>query len=513
MFQATDANSIASQLEIQHAVRLTRYQRNWNFYKGNQWDYARGEDDPFVTINYLKKIVQRHISFFLGKGFKVVVPDLPDTPEDESTAREFVRSMLEETWRRNRIGRFCLEAGQIGGITGDVFCFVSWEANDPIEDPYARVDVLPSQFVFPTYGGPYGVDRKRMEAVTIVYPYFVDAGQVDKITGLPAKKTAIRVETWTREKHTIYNDDGKGIKSEEPNLFGEIPVVHIANYPIAGEEYGESDIDALITIQREFNEKATDISDVVNYHGSPITLLYGMKLSAVEKGANRMWGIENPDARVENLELKGDMALSKGYMELIRSSLLELADLPKDALMADSSGTAANMSGVALAMHFLPLLWRRNDKIQTYGEGLRLINRLMLKYTDLKDDKFHKEFRKITAAKYRTEIVFPDPLPRDESLRLQQVERRLKNRIASRRQVLEEDGFSQRQAEKILQEADKDAEMEAKLVQMTKPQAAIGPNGEQMPRKEQENRGGNSSPATPEPNAQGESRSRSAEGV
>lgn len=57
----------------------------------------------------------------------------------------------------------------MGSITGDVFVRVSWEDSDPIETPYARVDVLPSQYVFPSFGGPHGVDRKRVNSVLVLF--------------------------------------------------------------------------------------------------------------------------------------------------------------------------------------------------------------------------------------------------------------------------------------------------------------------------------------------------------
>ncbi len=51
-----------------------------------------------------------------------------------------------------------------------------------------------------------------------------------------------------------------------PNPLGTIPIVHISNVPVSGSPWGLADIADVIDLNRQYNEIATDIEDIINYH-------------------------------------------------------------------------------------------------------------------------------------------------------------------------------------------------------------------------------------------------------
>jgi len=483
-----------------HSRRLMAYRRYWLYYLGRHWSYSRSDSDPVLTFNYCRRVIDLHNGFTFKKGFKVVIPDDPTTEHDDKEDRDFVRVMLEETWRKNNKSLWMIEAAQGGAVTGDVFARVAWDTTDPLEEPYAKVDLIPSHLCFPEFGGPHGVDKKKLKRILIVNPTYRES-DLSAMVGPYARRNpklmapvemVMMAEEWisarydrrTKQKiapSMVRYFENKVLVEERENPLGDIPVVHIPNYPLSGEYYGISDLADIIDLNKELNEKATDISDIINYHGSPTTVLYGAKLKDLEKGANRIWALPE-NAKAENLQLDGDLVAAQKHYSSIRSAILELSGTTEQSLGKFEGSVPP--SGVALQLQYLPLLDKRDLKVLTYGLGLRLINRIIMQITEIGNSTFRKQLKGLQGNKYRNEIVFPDPLPQDERRELEMSKERLALRLTARRHELEKMGYSQAEIKDMLKAADKEAQEE--MESMFQPSArTVEDNG-----KFQLNRGG-----------------------
>ena len=148
--------------------------------------------------------------------------------------------------------------------------------------------------------------------------------------------------------------------------------------------------------------------------------------------------------------------------------------------------------------------------MQTYGAGLRLINRLIMKITALADNDFGRKFDLLNSAnKYRNEIVFPSPLPRDESVELDRATKRLDIGLSSKRYEMQKMGMSQREIEKIKEDIQGEredlAELEfaigQKFMDDTEVEDIDIPSLDDKPKKPS----GNPNPKRPNPDSVGES--------
>lgn len=465
-------------LSKNHSRRMDAYHRYWKFYHGRHWSYERDPGEEEVTVNYCRKAVDKHISFCFKHGFLTSIPDDPSTPENESDDRDFVRVMLEETWRKNNKKLWMLEAGQQGGVSGDLFMRVSWEKNDPLEDAYARVDIIPSHMCYPEFGGPHGVDRKKIRRMLIVVPVFREESAI-AVSGRHyqhGSKTAARVkvvmtsEEWLPAVYVdgvvkepakvILREDGN-IIDEKVNPLGEIPVVHVPNYPITGEYYGMSDLVDATDLNKSINERTTDIGDIIAYHSAPTTIVFGAKLSDLERGVGKMWGLPG-DARVENLELKGDLNAARSHTKELKSAFMEMTDLPEASLGAEQS--ISNTAGVTMQLQYMPMIERRAIKVLTYGTGIRLVNRLIMKTTALADLSFGDKFNALKGNKYRNDVKFPDPMPQDKRRDLEISREELDQGLTTRKHILEERGRSQTEIKDILDGVKKERLEEAEMM-------------------------------------------------
>ena len=408
--------------------RIQRESLFWKFYNGKQWKRKRKDGEPQNTINYCRAFVDKGVSFLMGKGFKI------DTKPE---ARDVTKPLLKEVWEDNKKELLSLEIAQGGGVTGNAFVKVAVETFDEEENPEQyeiypqgkiRIINLPSYSVFPTW---HPHDKDRMTKCRIIYPITVE----EERHGETERSTVWYKEVITRDIIREFMD-GELVDKRE-NELNEIPVVRVKNLPLSGSSLGVSDLSDIIPLQKELNYKTTDISDIINYHSAPITIIKGAKASHLEKGNRKIWGGLPKDADVFNLELESDLTAAMDYIDDIKKFMFELGNMPDEAFGGQNN--ISNTSGVALHIKNQPLMEQTEIKYITYGEGIKDINRLIIKYAKMiEHPMFDKEAwdNLPPSAKYKSSVEFPDPLPKDELIEMQLIAQKIKLMLMSRKDAL-----------------------------------------------------------------------------
>jgi hypothetical protein len=246
-------------------------------------------------------------------------------------------------------------------------------------DPYAQrrivIQRLSSHQCFPVWDEtlPNGRYGRPMRAFTIVR-------WIKRWNASRQEDEEVRYML-TLLPNRIIEKTGDDPEKIEPNVLGEIPVVHIQNYPTAGSQFGMDDISDLIPLNKELNEKCTDVSDSINYNASPITVIIGAKAKNLERSPRAIWAIPVAGASVQHLKLEGELTAAVSYLERTKDAMHDISGVPKSAFgdAKHLSGT----SGVALAMTLQPLIDERNRKRATYEPGYERINYFILRYAEL----------------------------------------------------------------------------------------------------------------------------------
>lgn len=356
-------------------ARLNRYQTCWRFFHGAQWDFQREDGDPLVTINYVKPIVEKHVSFLVRRGVLLDV-DVP--------YRDTVLKDVKWAWEQNGGNSLLYRLAQMGSVTGDHFVYVTWRPPTALEKQaypdipaYPVIDVVNSAQCFPEWDPE---KRGAMTKCRIVKLYYYP--KADKPGELELRTVTI---TLTPDKIIVRRPTADGKAEEDvvsPNLYGEVPVVHWQNLPNASDYYGLSDVLPVIPLQKELNEKSTDISDIVNYHAAPITVVFGAKISTIDKTSKTLWSNLPAEAKVELLSLKdaGGVSLATSYVDQIRTAIHELSNVPEGSLgSADYKGD----TGEAMMAKLFPLIERKDMKVATWTPALRSVNRLLIRGFEL----------------------------------------------------------------------------------------------------------------------------------
>ena len=448
-----------------HGPRLNRYSLNWAMYLGHHYSYRRQTGETQMVLNYYRAFTDFIINFTFGKGVNFRSPK-----ETEA----IVPDLLERVWEvDNNKATVLWEIGQQGTVSGDCFIKVAYEEAyvDPAGRSHpGRVRILPlnSSFCFPEF---HPHDRERLIRFKLKYRFW---GTSLEGTRQVFTYTEILTDDVIEE---YINDE---LIDSRPNPLGVIPVVHVPNVRISGSPWGLSDCYDIININRAYNETATDIADIVNYHAAPVTVIIGAKASQLEKGANKVWGGLPKDAKVENLEggaqgLKGAME----FLAMMKKSMHEMIGVPETAL--GQAQPISNTSGVALSIQFQPLMNRYHQKIIQYARGLERVNELILLNLAVKEpesftwnpDEHTVPLKPGQVAQldpndpltYRSYVHFPQPLPLDKLIALNEIQSKLSLGLESKEGALRTLGeeFPAEKLSEIRQELQDDAVADGSL--------------------------------------------------
>lgn len=461
--------AMQGELSLEQVDRLEKIKKAWDFYEGYHWQDIPITDKPQITENYCRPFVNKFVSFELGSAFSINIDkDILDKyQEGEYTHLDY----LNEVWKDSKKESLCIELGQSKSITGDGWLQVRYYPSKELEDPFREypngkilVTVVPTSVVFPEYDL---YDKSKLVKVTIAYP--VEREQ----TSLILRKTSLQKEVYKQEwtKDRIKVTQGSKVLYDIPNKYGVIPFVQIKNYPIAGRTDGIGDLEDLIPLNMELNLKKSDISEIIDYHSAPITVVFGAKVSQLERGANKVWGGLPKDAKVQNLELNSDLGASTAYIEDLKSAMHDIGGVPKGALGGEQA--ISNTSGVALQFVNMPLIEKNKIKKSETKHGLEYANKLILLMAT--EEGLCSRPSNITPKDFfNTEVIIPDNLPKDALIELQQIETEMRLGLESKEGAMKRLGKQDIPdiIEQIDDEKVEDAEMQFQITKILNPVVA-----------------------------------------
>lgn len=439
-----------SHLTSDERDRLHKTQECWNFYEGFHWEGIEDlGDKPQITENYCRAFVDKFVAFEFGTGFRI------KCPFEDNEDKFPVSTFLNDVWKDNNKDNLCVELGQTKGVSGFGCVQVKYEKPGSFDDmfdeyPNGRIRLVnvPSHIVFPKFD-PH--DKDKLTELMIAYP--IEVEDKSPILRTAIKKKVLYKQIWTKQNITI--EDGMNDPLVIPNKYGIIPFVIIPNFPLAGKPVTEaqSDLDDLIPLNVELNTKTSDVSEIIDYYSAPITILYGAKVSSLEKGANKLWGGLPKDARVQNLELQSDLGASNNYRADLKTAMHEIGGVPEGALGGKQA--ISNTSSVALHIANSPIIERVRVKRGFTGTGIKAVNKIIL-FIALKEKLLTKPEGISNKDFYNNEILFPDVLPKDKMLELQQIQIEMKQGLEYRQKAMERLGKEDLQD--YIELIDKDAE-------------------------------------------------------
>lgn len=427
------SSSLRTQLRRRDTQRLADYRKHLAFYEGRQWDTVRRPG--VLTVNYTRAIIKKATSFLMT-GFQLSVD--PISPAAEDAAREAERALADNA-DANSLTRVDFATEVDCAVLGDAAYKITWSQLDGA----VRVTAVDVAGIFPD---PVPGDLTRFRRVCHLYT--ATDQEIAEAFGVDAGRPQTEViEEWTSEILNVYVGDTATPAVTMPNPYrtpegdGIIPFVVYPNEAVPKQWNGESDVAAMLQVQRELNYEHTRLANIMELSGFPITVLAGVdKAEGILAQAGAIWELP-PEAKADVLDLLKHGATDQhlAYLDAVKRTMHDLSETPRAAF----GDNQRDLSGVALEVELLPLLHKVARKRAIRADAYAQRAAIILALTD--------QFTATTHLAAGTPVVnWQSPTPRDRTREIQNERLLTDGALSSRRTAMERLG-----------EADPDTELAA----------------------------------------------------
>lgn len=409
IFQSPEKNKVLLQkvLDFQARNREYREARAFNLkktsdfvLKNKQWTAQERKEklgDPTLTFNFSEDYVEKFMSRLFPRSTRTGVMDVGvkifDT-EDEKKRSKYEDDILD-SYRNNSLPTILLEQGT-NYMTGGVGCL--YYPQDPETGKVLIQSINPATV---------SVEFNGKDLIAFSF--------VQTLSNLVE-----RVTYWDKKEMVVV--DNRVVQKVFPNKNDFIPFSWIPNYPVPHDkQYIRSKIDSLFSLDKEYNETASNYSKRVIDNTEPPMNVYSDKL-AKEKPVQRGSGKTNyagVDDKIEFMELKEGREVHD-YMNMV------LGRMKAKTGVLDSNGSVKSaLSGVSFAFQYSDMLDHIGFMRIFWDQAFRDLARAILTYANGKGE-------------YNTDPVYNQPFQFDEKARVENYEKMIDMGVISRRDVIEE---------------------------------------------------------------------------
>jgi len=341
-------------IEADEAARRRRFQRAWESYEGEAPKPLRLSPDGFddnVRLNYARLIVDKGVSFLVGKGPEFSI-------DSDSTTTSTIEEDAEAIWKNSGGLLTKQRIATNGGVTGHAF------ARIVPGDPLPRIVALDPQNLSLKWAQD---DHERIVEYRITWAEYAEdrrrmIGRRQRI--IPSESG----ETWeiVEEVSTEVGDRWKELRRETWE-FPFPPIVHAQNLPAPNQVWGRADLEEdVLDLIAAIEFAVSNVNRILRFHAHP--LWYTDAEGGLET-LNRSIGriVRFPKGTtIDKLEMDSDLSSSLGYLAELRQALHEITRIPEIAVGKVENVGA--LSGVALQILYQPLIELTETKRNTYGD-------------------------------------------------------------------------------------------------------------------------------------------------
>ncbi len=213
--------------------------------------------------------------------------------------------------------------------------------------------------------------------------------------------------------HAMQRYENGDLVAERLNRLGVVPVVHIQNLSLPYHYDGFSDVEPLIPLQDELNTRLSDRANRVTMQSFRMWLAKGIDNPTEQPiGPGKIWYTDNPDASIESFGGDLDSPSERQHIEELREALDKTSGVTPAAAGHIKAKVGNLSSENALRISLMGTIAKIKRKRITYGDGIQRLCSLILQALDVHG------ILHTTPADRRIEIAWHDPLPPDETRRL-----------------------------------------------------------------------------------------------
>jgi len=378
--------------------RLNRYRIYLDFYNGQQWTGRRRAGETRLTFNYARTLIQKSASYLFPRPVTFNV--IPDGDDQQDSVRRAERA-LNEVYARYDQHTIDFQSALDSAVLGDGAFKVTWSARRgaPLVVP-----------IDPSNVWAWWEPDNPNEVYRVAHRYTIGANEVQRIfpgTRVPdpwrSDEHVVVVEDWNADHYTVTL--GGETVIDRANPYGFIPYVIYPNIARPHEFWGASDLEDLIDVCRELNQRMTTLSRILHVAGYPIAVLENVTGSdGIRAEAGAIWELPE-DSKAYLLDMLGNgVSLHIDYVNLLYRQIHDLSETPRTAF--GDAGRA--LSGVALEVEIQPLIQKVMRKRRVWDAVYRKRNAMILAMLEQFNGDNFEGLR-------RTETIWGEILPGDRA--------------------------------------------------------------------------------------------------
>ena len=401
--------------------RKVGYQRLRDFGDGDQWLYKPEGGATMPVYNYCRSTVLNYTAFMTNEPIDIYVPAADIIDEVEVARSEAKEKALKEVLDDNNFNTLFENAVFNGSLLGDSIILGPFynKNKDKIEIRHAKMpEHVKIIWKDDEYTEIFGYVQNRYMSAEKIYEEYAEELKDKKVSlttgdGNYDRTSAYRksqrhfikvLDCNTADVRMIIIADSVVIKYEVHNN-DFVPIIHVPNIIHPEEPYGVADIEDLLDAQVEYNEKNSDMSEVIAQNA--YDFIFGKNLNPTETQAGRVNLIDIGDEaelipdprRARTVDLTND--ISKRLSDVFKISGL-------NENIFGGIGVKA-ITGRALSV----LMQTVNNRIK--GRQTRWTEKLqgMFKNIFLLMEKHTEGGRELVGEFYKVDIFFPGTLVRN----------------------------------------------------------------------------------------------------
>lgn len=327
------------------------YQTLRDFYKGKQWSFRKEGGGTMRTYNYVFTIVENMTAFLTNEPPQISCPARNVTDPVERSLAEGRTKLLDAVHEDNALGLVFQRAVRTGSITGDAFIFGAIPTFKTKEDGTKEFDrirywniekpehiqVLWSDENFTEMDGfikKYRIsvesakrlfkDELKDKAFHVQADYDAENPSSTQTTEVPMLTIK---EVWLNNEYLLmFNNDNKPVHYIKHD-WGFVPLQYVPNIHLPGEPKGTSDIEHELDPQQEYNERASDLADIIKELARPS--YWGKNLdniSEVRSGQTVIYNVGD-DAEINAMPRSGETFSTENYLNDRKNDIIALSGL------------------------------------------------------------------------------------------------------------------------------------------------------------------------------------------
>lgn len=269
------------------------YQTLRDFYKGKQWSFKKENGGTMRTYNYVFTVVENMTAFLTNEAPQMSCPPRDIADPIERVIAEGKTKLLNTIHEDNFLSLVFQRAARTGSITGDAFIFgaiPTFKNNDDGEKIFDTIRYW--NIEKPESIRIIWKDNNFAEIAGFVKQYRISVGLAEKMFAEEIKNSGVKIvadhdhenpgaindsdvpmttikEYWDDEEYLLmFSGENKPVHYIKHD-WGFVPLQYVPNIHLPGEPKGTSDIEHELDPQQEYNERASDLADIIKEIAAP----------------------------------------------------------------------------------------------------------------------------------------------------------------------------------------------------------------------------------------------------